>query len=246
MKSINFTYVLSIFFAFLVIISCDTDVNSNGGKSGIKFNSSLTYGTMTDQDGNTYKTIQIGDQTWMAENLRTTKYNDGTAIPNVTDVESLKTLTSGAYINVNNRTEKDSILLFGRLYNFYAVHTGILAPAGWHVATNADWTKLITFLGGENPAGGKAKETGTKHWKADNTGATNESGFTAIPAGYCAPIAWTGQKNFESVFMGAYFWQKDNFGSQTAASVYLFYNSAKMMKSTAMKYSGLSVRCVKD
>jgi uncharacterized protein (TIGR02145 family) len=244
MKPKILIYAMCVFLTSF--FSCDTENNPDNGKSGIKFNSNLTYGSVTDQEGNTYKTIQIGDQTWMAENLRTTKYNDGIAIPNVTDVESLKTLTTGAYINVNNRVETDSILLYGRLYNFFAVYTGKLAPAGWHVATYADWTKLITYLGGENLAGGKVKETGIIHWKADNTGATNESGFTAIPAGYCTPIAYTGQKNFESIFMGAYFWQKDNYGSQTAASVYLFYNTEKMMKSTAMKYSGLSVRCVKD
>lgn len=243
MKAI--TIILS--FCALFFASCDTGNEQKLiGKTGITFNSNLTYGSITDQDGNTYKTIQIGTQTWMAENLRTTKYNDGTAIPVVTDVESLKTLTSGAYINQSNKIEVDSILLYGRFYNFHAVNTGKLAPVGWHVPTHADWTKLIAFLGGENLAGAKTKETGTLHWKANNTGATNESGFTAIPSGYCSPIEWSGQKNFESILMGAYFWQKDGYASQTATSVILFYNSEKMTKGAAMKYSGLSVRCLKD
>lgn len=244
MKTRNHVCSLCILLISLTFFSCDTESNNNG-ESGIIFNDALTYGTMTDQEGNTYKTIQIGDQVWMAENLRTTKYNDGSAIALVTDIESLKTLTTGAYVNVNNRTENDSILLYGRQYNFHAVNTGKLAPAGWHVATYADWNKLMTFAGGENTAGGKMKETGNKHWKAENI-ATNETGFTAIPAGYATNIEWTGMKNFEAVGTGAYFWQKDNFGSQTAATVYVWYNTTKMSRSTGMKYQGLSVRCVKD
>jgi len=89
------------------------------------------------------------------------------------------------------------------------------------------------------------KETGNKHWKAENI-ATNETGFTAIPAGYATNIAYAGMKNFEAVGTGAYFWQKDNFGSQTAVTVYVWYNTTKMSRSTGMKYQGLSVRCVKD
>lgn len=245
MKTQHFAYSLCIILFSFIYYSCDTDDNPNSRKSGISFNDALTYGSLTDQEGNEYKTIQIGDQTWMAENLRTTKYNDGSAITLVTDIESLKTLSTGAYINVNNKTENDSILLFGRLYNFYAVNTGKLAPTGWHVATYADWNKLMTFAGGENIAGGKLKEAGTKHWKAENS-ASNETGFTAIPAGYATPIEWTGMKNFESVRMGAYFWQKDNYLSQTAVTLYVWYNSTKLSRSTGMKFQGLSVRCVKD
>jgi uncharacterized protein (TIGR02145 family) len=245
MKTSNL--VSSLFFILISIsfYSCDTEGNTNEGNSDITFKDGLTYGTITDQEGNTYKTIQIGDQVWMAENLRTTKYNDGTSIPLVTDIESITTMTTPAYMQVNNKVDKDSILLYGRLYNFHAVNTGKLAPVGWHVATYADWNKLMTFAGGENTAGGKMKETGNKHWKAENN-ASNETGFTAIPAGYATNIAYAGMKNFEAVGTGAYFWQKDNFGSQTAATVYVWYNTTKMSRSTGMKYQGLSVRCVKD
>jgi uncharacterized protein (TIGR02145 family) len=248
MKTKKIIFSFYVFLMILTLNACDKavdDPNLNG-KSGITFNSSLTYGTMTDQDGNTYKTIQIGNQTWMAENLRTTKYNDGSAIANVTDIESWKTLTTGAYANVNNTAKADSILLFGRLYNWYALNTGKLAPTGWHVATYAEWNTLLTYLGGENIAGGKVKEVGTNNWKADNTGATNETGFTAIPAGYCSYIDWTGRKNFESIGMGAYFWEKGNAASQTSGSLYLFYNTAKLTRATTYKSSGLSVRCIKD
>ncbi|MCB9001260.1 MAG: fibrobacter succinogenes major paralogous domain-containing protein [Bacteroidales bacterium] len=141
-----------------------------------------TNGTVTDIDGNTYITVTIGNQVWMAENLKTTHYNDGTAIPNVTDGNEWAALTTGAYCWYSNATAyKDT---YGALYNWYAVNTGKLAPTGWHVATDAEWTTLTTYLGGESVAGGKLKETDTTHWASPNTGATNETGFTALPGGY--------------------------------------------------------------
>ena len=239
----NLMKSITIIFAFLGVLftSCSTgnDPNNNAS-SGIVFNSNLTYGTMTDQDGISYKTIQIGTQTWMAENLRTTKYNDDSAIANITDKTVWSTLSTGAYCNVNNTLVNDSILLFGRYYNWYAVNTGKLAPAGWHLPTYAELTTLSTYLG-QTTAGGKMKETGTLHWKADNTGATNECGFTAEPGGY---IGATG--SFESVGMGAYFWIKDAYGSQTAWDIYLFYNTAVLTRNFNYKNSGFSVRCIKD
>jgi hypothetical protein len=103
-----------------------------GNNGTIVFNPNITYGTMTDIDGNTYKTVTIGTQTWMAENLKVTKYNDGTAIPNVTDETAWSSLTTGAYCNYNNDPSK--VATYGRLYNWHAVNTGKLCPTGWHVA----------------------------------------------------------------------------------------------------------------
>jgi len=143
--------------------------------------------TMTDQDGNVYKTITIGTQTWMAENLRTTKYQDGTAIPNETDFTAWKKLTTGAYCNFNNTTNAETIATYGRLYNWYAVaDSRMIAPTGWHIPTDAEWTILSTYLGGEDVAGSKIQEIGTTHWiRPIPSGlATNESGFTALPSGY--------------------------------------------------------------
>jgi uncharacterized protein (TIGR02145 family) len=120
----------------------------------------------------------------MAENLRTTKYSDSTEIPNVTDNTAWEALTTGAYCNYNNTTSADTIATYGRLYNWYAAtDSRNIAPAGWHVPTDAEWTTLTTYLGGESVAGGKMKETGITHWISPNTGATNESGFSATPAG---------------------------------------------------------------
>jgi hypothetical protein len=149
-------FPLIIMVVFLVFASsCEKD-NDNGpstnnpfnGKTTAVFNPNVTYGTMTDLDGNEYKTVTIGTQTWMAENLRTTKYNDGSNIPNVTNNNSWFILRTGAYSNYKNTTNADTIATFGRLYNWYTVNTGKLAPQGWHVPTNSEWIILTTYLGG--------------------------------------------------------------------------------------------------
>jgi len=164
--------------------------------------------TVTDIDGNTYQTIVIGSQVWLVENLKTTKYNDGTAIPLVTGNTEWISLTSPGYCwYENDITYKET---YGSLYNWYAVNTGKLCPEGWHVPSDAEWTKLTDFLGGENIAGGKLKEAGTAHWDNPNAGATNESGFTALPGGFRGAQGtwhyigywaeyWTSTSPFESV-----------------------------------------------
>jgi uncharacterized protein (TIGR02145 family) len=170
--------IFSLLIIGLIIfhtISCEKDDgdgpsshNSTNGQTTAEFNPSITYGTLTDQDGNVYKTVTIGTQTWMAENLRTTKYNDGTAIANVTENTVWDTLRTGAYCNYNNTTSIDTIATYGRLYNWHAVNTGKLAPIGWHVPTADEWTKLTDDLGSGYVAGGKLKETGTSHWNSPN------------------------------------------------------------------------------
>ncbi|MDP2113336.1 MAG: fibrobacter succinogenes major paralogous domain-containing protein [Bacteroidota bacterium] len=136
---------------------------------------------ITDIDGNIYHTVVIGNQKWMLENLKTTKYNDGEEIPNVQENEEWEAINSGAFCNYNNL--KTNGELYGKLYNWYAINTGKLAPQGWRVATDNDWTLLTDYLGGLDVSGGKIKEAGTLHWDEPNTGATNSSGFTALPGG---------------------------------------------------------------
>lgn len=147
----------------------------------IAFNPNLTYGLLSDIEGNIYKTIQIGTQVWMAENLRVTKYRDGSTIQ--TKTHGLGGYdTTGAYCNYGNNATY--VTTFGRLYTYYAtVNSHKLCPTGWHVPSDAEWTLLETYLGGSSVAGGKLKEVGTSHWLSPNTGATNESGFTALPGG---------------------------------------------------------------
>ena len=135
--------------------------------------------TFTDIDGNVYHAVVIGTQTWMVENLKTTKYSNGDPIPT-----AVTSLTPGAYCMYNN----DAVTYkadYGALYNWYAVaDSRNIAPAGWHVPTKTDWTTLTDYLGGESVASGKLKENGSSHWLTPNTGATNSSGFTALPGGF--------------------------------------------------------------
>jgi len=142
---------------------------------------------VTDIDGNEYATIQIGTQVWMAENLRTTKYCNGDPIPNVTDSLQWVNLATGAWAHNNNYSQYEN--LYGKLYNWYAVDDSRnICPCNWHVPTDAEWTTLIDYLGGEGVAGGKMKSTGTQYWLSPNTDATNESGFSGLPGGTVNPV----------------------------------------------------------
>lgn len=145
--------------------------------SPIKFNESLSYGSVKDIDGNTYKTIQIGTQTWMAENLRTTKLNDGTAIP-FTSLANMENATNAAYTWQSDSSNYFKI--FGVFYNKYVIKTEHICPVGWHVPTENDWNILVNYAGGKDIAGEKLKEISNVHWAAPNH-ATNELGFTALP-----------------------------------------------------------------
>jgi uncharacterized protein (TIGR02145 family)/uncharacterized repeat protein (TIGR02543 family) len=155
---------------------------------GTKNDTLFAKWVIKDVDGNIYTEVVIGTQTWMVQNLKTTKFNDGTQIPNVTDGTTWSALTTSGYCWYNNSI--DSGKIYGALFNWYAVNTGKLAPAGWHVPSDLEWTTLATFLGGESIAGDKLKEAGGVHWAPwsdghnsyPNTG-TNSSGFTALPGG---------------------------------------------------------------
>jgi uncharacterized protein (TIGR02145 family) len=191
---------------------------------------------MTDWDGDVYKTVTIGSQTWMAENLRTTKYNDGKPIPNVTNSDSRQSLTTAAYCNSHNTTNADTIATYGRLYNWYTVNTGLLAPRGWHVPTDAEWTTLITYLGGESEAGGKLKEAGITHWFISNIGATNETGFTALPGGYRSDIG-----KFDIGIYG-YWWSASEYETYWV----MYYINSWGGNFNYSRKLGCSVRCVRD
>jgi uncharacterized protein (TIGR02145 family) len=243
--------IMGVFLVFTS--SCEKDEDNNPalnnpttGKTTAVFNPSVTYGTMTDQDGNVYKTVTIGTQTWMAENLRTTKYNDGTAIPNATSDVEWESLSTGAYCNNKNTINTGTIATYGRLYNWYAVNTGKLAPKGWHVPTDAEWTELTDKLGGENVAGGKLKEAGTAHWISPNTSATNETGFTALPGG---------SRDYDGAFIGVGYWGNwwsatERYPSSAWSSVWTRHTTATISELYTEGYldkgSGLSVRCIRD
>jgi uncharacterized protein (TIGR02145 family) len=194
--------------------------------------------TVTDTDGNVYHTVTIGTQIWMVENLKTTKYNDGNSIPLVTS-STWRNLTTPGYCWYNNdaATYKST---YGALYNWYTVTTGKLAPTGWHVPTDAEWSTLTTFLGGGSVVGGVLKETGTTHWASPNTGATNSSGFSALPGGDRGDDA---SSTFKDIGNYGYWWAND-----TTSSFYRFisYNSAALSRTSNVTALGFSVRCVKN
>ena len=240
MKNRIFSVTIVAIFLSLMMSSCKKDEpnDATNGKTTAVFNPGLKYGTMTDQDGNVYKTITIGTQTWMAENLRTTKYRDGTEIPNVTGNSDWVALTTGAYCTNYYIPEADPSVTYGRLYNWYTVNDSRnIAPAGWHVPADTEWTTLITYLGGENAAGGKMKEIGITHWYNPNGGATNESGFTALPTGL--------RESFDGTFVNVgyygYYWSSTN-----AWHCEVYYWDAKAYRSGFYKTSGFAVRLVKD
>ena len=196
--------------------------------------------TLQDIDGNVYKTVTIGKQIWMAENLKTTKFNDGTSIPLVRENSAWKDMNSPSFCWYNNdaTTNKNN---YGALYNWYTVNTNKLCPSGWHVPSDAEWTTLRTYLGGDSVAGGKLKETGTTHWKSPNTGATNASGFTALPSGRRTNLGSFGDDGYYGNW-----WSATEVDSTNAWYYFLNFPSSIIYRGVYFKTDGLSVRCLKD
>lgn len=219
------------------------------------FNPGLIYQTVSDVDGNSYKTIKIGTQEWLAENLKTTRFNDGTVIPLVTDENRWSRLSTPAYSWYNN-DEAVFKNIYGGYYNWHAVNSGKLCPAGWHVPGENDWKVLKLFLGmtteqiesgfvPETTSGNKIKETGTLNWIEGSVTATNESGFTALPGGSRSDSNF----NFGGEGEGAGWWS----ASLIPVSGYYPYShwviSDKdwFYRSDMLNANyGLNVRCVKN
>ena len=197
-------------------------------------------GGLTDKDGNVYTSVIIGTQEWMVENLKTTKYNDGTDIPLVTDDYEWGDLTTDAYCwyNKDAATYKTP---YGALYNWYAVNTGKLCPTGWHVPTDAEWTTLTDYLGGRAVAGGKLKETGNTHWNILNTDATNETGFTALPGG-----DRVSNGTFYYIGLNGFWWSATEYNTNSACSRLMESSVSNVSGGYHGKELGFSVRCVKD
>lgn len=196
------------------------------------------YSNLVDIEGNEYNTIQIGSQIWMAENLRTTTYNDGTPIPNVTEFADWQALTSGAYAWYDN-DEATNKNLYGALYNAYAVDTGKLAPEGWHIPTDEEWEILADYLGGYSVAGGKLKEKGTNNWNAPNSDATNVVGFTALPGGFR-------DGGFIGLGVNAQWWTSTETSPTEARYRWVAYDHGTLAGLSYLKRNGFSIRCVKD
>jgi uncharacterized protein (TIGR02145 family) len=222
---------------------------------GTTYGSDITFipllsNTVGDIDGNVYNIITIGTQVWMKENLKTTKYNDGTTIPNITVDATWAALTTGAYGDYSNTPANSNT--YGRLYNWFVVDNNAatkvasnggknVCPTNWHVPTDAEWTTLTTYLGGVSAAGGKLKETGTTYWASPNTGATNETDFTALPGG---DRNYGGPCNNIGDYGG--WWSSTENSTASAWHRSVYSGNTNVNRTNFSKQYGFSVRCLKD
>ncbi len=212
MKNFKILFTISIIIPTILFTSCNKDEKTDNS-------STETTGVLTDsRDGKIYKWVKIGNQYWMAENLN---YD----------------ASSGIWIYNNDSNNADT---YGRLYNWETACD--VCPDGWHLPSDAEFTSLVNYLGGKNVAGGKMKEAGTIHWDSVNEGATNESGFSALPGGYCNMVS-----NFDELGYGAYFWSS----TKGVIQNYAYYRTLYHHNSIVTRYEygkeyGYSVRCVRD
>jgi len=238
-KSMIWFYSIVIFGLLIINTSCKKDNQEDAIK---------------DIDGNIYTAITIGSQVWMVENLKTTHYNDGTVIPNITDDDTWKNQSEDAYCNYDNL--ESNVPSNGRLYNWHAVHTGKLAPKGWHIATKAEWITLFDYLenngyafegNGDDIAKSLASDSG---WQ-ENTSipgsigydqmGNNESGFTAVPSGFRFSDG-----TFQSKRYAAEFWSSTEHDLTYAIGFQLAYSMSIINEQVHLKTCGCAVRCLKD
>ncbi|MCJ7446832.1 MAG: T9SS type A sorting domain-containing protein [Bacteroidales bacterium] len=194
----------------------------------------------TDGDNNNYRVVEIGTQVWMAENLKTTKYNDGAIIALLTSNAEWQGYLTPGYCWYNN-DEATYKATYGALYNWSAVRTGKLCPTGWQVPSDDEWTTLTNYLGDSYEVGGKLKETGTAHWTSPNTGATNETGFTALPGGYRP-----NNGVFYEIGSGGRWWSSTAYGIVGGWCRSVLYNRSDIGRINGTEWDGNSVRCLKD
>jgi uncharacterized protein (TIGR02145 family) len=195
-----------------------------------------------DIEGNTYKTVRVGNQLWMKENLRVTHYRNGDPVPNIQNGSAWATQTHDAFCYWNNDSANYAAN-FGVLYNGYVVESPKqICPTGWHIPSRLEWNELANFLGGSNVAGGKMKESGIVHWNTPNTGATNLVGFNALPAGnrHGDNAAFAGRGEF------SHWWTSTKVSSNQYYFKSIFYNSTVLGDVYERKVFGFAIRCIKD
>lgn len=196
--------------------------------------------TVTDYDGNVYNTVTIGTQVWMKENLKVTHYVNSDPIPYISDNAAWSGLSSGAYSYYDNSTSNQSV--YGNLYNYFStVDSRKLCPTGWHVPEDWEWTNLETTLGGATVAGGAMKEVGNAHWTGTNTGATNSSGFTALPGG-----TRSSSGTFQLIESAAFFGSTTEIGGTNSWYRWLSTNNTTSSRNPGSKTYGFSIRCISD
>jgi len=206
---------------------------------------------VTDIDGNTYEVVKIGTKVWMAENLKVTKYSDGTAIPEVVFSDDWAALNDNnidkAYRIYNNVTHDICYYTLAAATNGAEPNTHTdtrqcICPDGWHLPTGQEWDQLVDTLGGTLIAGGKLKEDGTSHWWTGGNTGTNESGFTALPSGYRSNT----DGNYMNPTNSAYWWSYTSSLSEYADIYAVVNNSNEVFNTQIKKSSGAGVRCVMD
>ena len=239
-------YALLLAGTCILFFACKNDKEDGGdgnNSAGIVFNPDKTYGTLTDIDGNVYKTITIGTQTWMAENLKTTHYANGDEINHISDPIPWENATEGAWTFYYNNTEMDED--YGKLYNWLAVEDPRnICPSGWHIPDDPEWETLLAHLGGYLVAGAKMKETGLNHFAYTNEGSTNESGFTGLPGG----MKDYGALSFDLGLTG-FWWSSTNANDYYDLDAYYYFLSRDqdaMLDGTGDKNNGASCRCIED
>jgi uncharacterized protein (TIGR02145 family) len=203
----------------------------------------LSSNTVTDAEGNIYNIITIGVQVWMAENLKTTTYHNGdligTSTPATLDISGESTPKYQWPVN----GIESNVVVYGRLYTWYVVTDNRnICPTGWHVPSDTEWTTLSTFLGGEDVAGGKLKETGSTHWIGPNPGATNETGFTALPSGYRTWGEFSGNFGYTG-----YWWTSlENGDSSNGSGRWVNTENSSLHSDPLWKKEGFPVRCLRN
>ena len=225
---------------------CSTGLNvRSGGTVTISGNLNITSASFTCgqvitdiRDGKTYNTVQIGTQCWLQQNL-----NYGTRIDSTSDQTNNNIPEKYCYKNLESNCD-----VFGGLYQWdeamqYSTTEGVkgICPTDWHLPTDAEWTKLTDYLGGQNVAGGKMKEAGCTHWGSPNTGASNSSGFTTLPGGYRSPYGYFGSLNSY-----AYLWSSTQLDATLAWGRFPGYNYEFVAYTYIDKPNGFSIRCLKD
>ena len=210
------------------------------GPIGPTGNDAAQLPIVLDIDRNIYSTVMIGTQEWMVQNLKTTRYQNGDVIPNITDNTAWVNLTTDAYCVFDNNGSNDPV--YGKLYNWYAVADARnVCPTGWHVPTDVEWTVLTNYLGGTSVAGGKMKEAGFVHWVSFNPGGTNESCFSGLPGG----IRFDDGIFYETGTIGTW-WSSTEDDTSDAWVRFQEYFSNAVLRYSHSKIDGSSVRCLKD
>lgn len=224
------------FIDIIILIPAILVISLSSCRKNESYNSAIT-----DRDGNVYGSVNIGTQTWLNKDLRTTKFNNGELIPNIADSSGWRVLNSGAFCWYKNDPYLNQAS-YGALYNYYVIADNrLICPAGWHVPTINEWSTLINYLEGETVAGGRLKEKGTAHWAEPNKYATDEFGFSALPGGFRSTLGHDGYIGFAGNW-----WLSTEDGSLKAWSFYTGFNDGYAGTASSFKKNGFSIRCIKD